>query len=197
MRIEREFKLNEFFPIMFEGSKSLVFLRSKLVAHWIKKHKMLSKDLKRRIMLSISGVNGCVMCSWVHTKKALSSGMEVSDIKNVLSGQYDHVPNDQLIAILYAEHYAETKEKPSLESLNRLVTEYGKDKAMCIQSICNVITMTTTLGITFAGFRNRLLFKKSYNKFYRELTMLLSMISIFPILYLYHWILQLSNLQKK
>lgn len=33
MRIEREFKLNEFFPIMFEGSKSLVFLRSKLVAH--------------------------------------------------------------------------------------------------------------------------------------------------------------------
>lgn len=123
--------------------------------------------------------------------------MEVSDIKNVLSGQYDHVPNDQLIAILYAEHYAETKENPSSESLDRLLAEYGKDKAMCIQSICNVITMTTTLGITFAGFRNRLLFKKSYNKFYREITMLLSMIAIFPILYIYNSILGLSNLQKK
>lgn len=186
MRQEREFTLKEFFPIMLEGNKSLVFLRSKLVSHWIKKHKILSKDLKSSIMLAVSSVNGCTMCSWVHTKKALSSGMEVSDIKNILSGQYDHVPNDQLIAILYAEHYAETKENPSLESLKRLVAEYGQDKAMVIQSLCHIITMTTTLGITFTGFRNRLLFKKSYNKFYRELIIFCSMVFLFPPLYLYH-----------
>mgnify|MGYP000692557529 CR=1 FL=1 len=71
---ERIFKIKEQVRNIYNASKSFVILKAS------KKYKLMNKQLKERIMLSITEVNGCSLCSYVHTRAALSSGMTRENI---------------------------------------------------------------------------------------------------------------------
>ncbi len=73
--------------------------------------KKISFDFKERLMLAVTEVNGCPMCSYFHVEQALKSGMDDSQIKNLLSGSLENVPDEEVKAILFAQHYAEKKGK--------------------------------------------------------------------------------------
>lgn len=69
----------------------------------------LSGAFRERLMLAVTEVNGCGMCSYIHSREALRAGVSRDEIKHILNGLHDDVPADQLPAVLYAQHWAETQ----------------------------------------------------------------------------------------
>ena len=46
----------------------------------------MNKAFLERIMLAVTEVNGCAMCSYFHTRVALESGFSSEEIRNILGG---------------------------------------------------------------------------------------------------------------
>nr|WP_237713710.1 carboxymuconolactone decarboxylase family protein [Rhodococcus sp. P14] len=63
-------------------------------------------------MLAVTEVNGCGACSYAHTKIALGAGMSSAEIRNILAGVLDDVPDSEVAAVLFAQHYADTRATP-------------------------------------------------------------------------------------
>jgi AhpD family alkylhydroperoxidase len=150
----------------------------------------MNGKLKERIMLAVTYVNGCAMCSFVHTKKALSSGMKDFQITNILSGNYDHIPKEDAVAALFGEHFAATHESPDIEAITRLIDEYGNQKAELIMAACQVITMTNGMGIALDDFYHRLKFKRrKSSKIFIEILNPFMTLTLFIPFVLYFYIL--------
>ena len=178
----RSFSIQESVPIMYRASRSIPLIRS------FSKNKRINKAFRERIMLAISGVNGCAMCSFVHTKLALAEGISAEQIKQLLGGEFNDIPAAEAVGVLYAQSYAAGNEVIDPDSFQRLVDEYGDDKAYCILQVCQIITFTTVMGITLDGIKQRLTLKKSHNHFVAELVILFLIFTAFPLMLLYHFI---------
>nr|AMP56545.1 hypothetical protein [uncultured bacterium] len=55
--------------------------------------------------------------------------MDSDDIRQMLSGDYDGAPDDELPAVLFAQHYADTGGNPDPEAWVAVEKEYGPDLA--------------------------------------------------------------------
>lgn len=108
-----------------------------------------------RIMLAVTEVNKCPMCSYAHTKIALEAGMSAREIENMLQGVLLDVPKEEMPAILFAQHFADTRGKPSKESLRTLVNIYGLDKARGILGGIRSIMVGNAYGIAWGSFMGR------------------------------------------
>ena len=64
---------------------------------------VLKQDSKERVMLAVTQVNHCTMCSFAHTQMALESGMSQEEIAMLLSGEYDRVPLDDCTSLIHIE----------------------------------------------------------------------------------------------
>lgn len=178
----RVFRVREQLSNIVLGSKSFIVLK------YHRKSGLMNKKLKERIMLAITEVNGCSMCSYVHTQIALSSGMSKEDIAKILNGDTTTIPDSDAVAVMFAQEFAYTKENPSTESYNRLVSEYGKKKANLIVAACHMITMTNGMGTSMDYLYNRLRFKryKKSNILVELLNPLLTML-LFPPLTIFNF----------
>ncbi|ABY94367.1 alkylhydroperoxidase AhpD family core domain-containing protein [Thermoanaerobacter thermohydrosulfuricus] len=116
----------------------------------------LSKDFMERIMLAVTQVNGCPYCSYFHAKEALKSGMSKEEIKNLLNGEFGDVPEDQVVALMFAEHYAETAGHPDPDAYKRLLETYGEDYTYSIMNAIRAIMVGNTHGNAFHALRRRL-----------------------------------------
>lgn len=121
-----------------------------------KKRVKLSKDFVERIMLAVTQVNGCPYCSYFHAKEALRAGMSNEEVKKLLSGEFGDVPDDQLAALLFAEHYAETAGNFDEEAYKKLVETYGEDYTYSIMRAIRAIMVRNTHGNAFSALVNRL-----------------------------------------
>ena len=180
----RVFQINEQVTHIYQASKAFVLLKTR------KPKSIITKQFKERIMLAITEVNGCEMCSFIHTKIALNSGMSIDEIRSLLGGTH-LTKKEEAIAIIFAQQYAYTKETPSKEAISRLVEEYGFKKAELILGLCAIITMTNGMGTSMDYFYRRLRFRryKKSNVLLEILNPLLTMI-LFPTLVLYHYFIQ-------
>lgn len=151
----RVFKVREQVRNIRTGAKGFVLLRTS------RKYRIFNKKLKERIMLAVTEVNGCSMCSYVHTKVALESGMDAECIQGILGGDTSMIPVEDAVAVMFAQDYAASKENPSTESLQRIVEEYGKDKADLIVAACRMITMTNGMGTSMEYLWDRIKFKRN------------------------------------
>lgn len=142
----------------------------------------LSDTFIKRIMLAVTEVNGCEMCSYVHTKQALEMGMKEDEINHILTGDVDQIPEDEAKAIMFAQHYAESRGNPSEASWNEIVATYGEAKALGILGAIRMITFGNSFGIALSAFRSRLKGKsiESSSLFY-EITMFASLIPLLPL----------------
>lgn len=155
MSLNEKRKFNLFEHVVITYRASLGFLYNKLY----KKQNGMNFKFKERIMLAVTEVNGCVMCSYVHTKLSLKAGLTNEDIKNILSGDLEGVPADESLAVLFAKDYAYNKEKIDPEFYQKLESTYGIRKARAILGAIEFITMTNSMGISMALFKNTLSFK--------------------------------------
>ena len=136
--------------------KSLVLLfRSLKYIRVNRRKKLVSPQFKERIMLAVTEVNGCEACSYMHTKFALEEGMSPEEVSAILGGELENIPEDELVGILFAQHYADQKGKSSKESWQRLVGEYGQERAMVILSMIRMMQVGNIYGMAVSAIRDR------------------------------------------
>ncbi|MFA9423974.1 MAG: carboxymuconolactone decarboxylase family protein [Sedimentibacter sp.] len=121
-----------------------------------KKKNEIDQQFMERIMLAVTEVNGCAVCSYAHTKMALEAGLSDTEIKNMLAGISDDTPAQEIQAIMFAQHYADSRGVPSKKSWERVVETYGLPKAEGILGAIRVIMMGNVYGIPWSSFFNRL-----------------------------------------
>ncbi|WP_347488409.1 carboxymuconolactone decarboxylase family protein [Desulfoscipio sp. XC116] len=147
-----------------------------------KKKKELSPQFIERIMLAVTEVNNCAVCSYVHTKMALEKGMGDDEIRKILAGVMDDVPSDEVAAVMFAQHYADTGGNPAIESWQCIVETYGMSKAKGILGTICTIMLGNTYGIVWSSLFNRLRGKPDQrsNLLY-EVSMIITGIIFLPI----------------
>ena len=104
------FSVFELYQIMTLAFRSIPLLQKAKAAG------KMDKAFLERIMLAVTKVNGCAMCSYYHTKVALEEGFRAEEIRAMLGGDFADVPTEQLSGVLFAQHYADQRGKPSRES---------------------------------------------------------------------------------
>lgn len=147
-----------------------------------KEKKLVSNQFKERIMLAVTEVNGCEACSYAHTKFALEEGMSQEEISSILSGEMGVIPEEETVAIFFAQHYTDQNGKSSKESWQRLVDEYGFEKSMVILAIIRMMISGNIYGIAVSAMQTRLKGKPSgKTSLFYEITMLISFILYLPL----------------
>ncbi|TFG20005.1 MAG: carboxymuconolactone decarboxylase family protein [Promethearchaeota archaeon] len=115
----------------------------------------LSKEFLERIMLAVTSVNECRYCTYYHTKIALESGCSDDEIRGILGGDFSCAVQEELPALAFAQHFAESHEQPSRKALKQLVKVYGIEKSQQIITACRMITMGNLFGNTLDAYIHR------------------------------------------
>jgi len=117
--------------------------------------KTLPPSFRERLMLAVTSVYGCSICTWIHTREALRRGVDREEVAGLLAGSVDDCPADEAIGVLYAQHWADSDARPDPEAVERLERTYGTDKAELINT---TLRMVRVGNLTYNTWR-RLLYK--------------------------------------
>jgi AhpD family alkylhydroperoxidase len=146
--------IKELFVDLFFPIKNMKRLRE------VKKRGLLSPAFQERLMLAVTAVNGCRYCSYFHTKQALKSGIPPPEISRLLSGDIDACPEDEAVAVIYAQHWAESDAHPDPEAFEGLQRAYGVEKTESIHLMLRMIRIGNLMGNTL----DYLLYRISFGK---------------------------------
>jgi AhpD family alkylhydroperoxidase len=128
------------------------------------KNANLGEQFMEKIMTVVTAVNGCVYCSWFHAKQAAQSGISQEEITNMLKLQFStDAKENEITALLFAQHYAETDRNPDEEMTKKLNDFYGETTASHIVLFIRMIYFGNLGGNTFDAFISRLKGKKAPN----------------------------------
>ncbi len=143
------YSLREIYMIVYNGIRSAPYMSK------AKRNNELNSEFIERIMLAVTEVNGCELCSYAHTKMALEAGMSSEEIQHMLLGVMTEVPSNELQAIMFAQHYADSRGKPSKETWDRIIESYGLTKSYGILGAIRIIMIGNVYGIPWGSFFNR------------------------------------------
>ncbi|GAB1403537.1 MAG: carboxymuconolactone decarboxylase family protein [Lentimicrobiaceae bacterium] len=147
-----------------------------------KKSGLVDLHFIERLQLAVTEVNGCAVCSYAHTTMALRQGMSNEEISSFLSGSDSHIKPEEAKAIMFAQHFADTRGYPQEDTYEAIVAEYGSEKAGIILSAVQVMLAGNMFGIPFSAYlsrRNGKPFKGS--SLWYEMGMLIGGILVLPI----------------
>jgi AhpD family alkylhydroperoxidase len=119
---------------------------------------MISPAFRERLMLAVTGVNKCRWCTYAHTKEALKSGVDREEINKLLSADFKGCPPDEIPAILYAHHWAESNANPDTEAETKLRDTYGESKADAIHLVLRTIRAGNLSGNSLDYFLYKISF---------------------------------------
>lgn len=120
-----------------------------------RRKKIVDQKFIERLMLATTEVNGCDVCSYAHTQMALKEGFSKEEINSFLTGSEAYVKEEEAIAILFAQHVADTMGNPDAETYDRLIKEYGVQKAQIMKAAITVMMMGNISGIPLSAFLRR------------------------------------------
>ncbi len=106
-------------------------------------------ELRERLMLTVTQVNGCRYCAQYHSKLALEGGLTQDEVTELLAGIVDHCPPEEAIAVFYAQHWAEQEGKPDAGAQLKLIETYGEEKAAAIEVLLRMIKVGNYAGNTW------------------------------------------------
>lgn len=121
--------------------------------------KRISRPFAEKIMLATTAVNQCLLCARFHSEMAYQSGVDRSEVLSLLNMDLEgRVSSDyEFTALLYAQHYAETRRKPEPNMTQRLYNDYGREKADDIILIIRLIIFANLSGNTFSALASRIM----------------------------------------
>ncbi|MDD3891143.1 MAG: carboxymuconolactone decarboxylase family protein [Bacteroidales bacterium] len=189
---KRKFSLWELYRSMVYAPRAM----SKLIGN--KKSKLLDPHFVERLQLAVTEVNGCAACSYQHTQMALQQGMSNEEINIFLSGAGDFTKPEEAKAIMFAQHFADSRGFPKKYAYEAIVEEYGQKEAIIILSACQMMIAGNMYGIPFSAFLSRLHGKpyKGSSLFY-ELGMLIVGFILMPIAIINGFLMGLIGLSNK
>ena len=184
---------------LWELYRSFVFApraMSKLIGN--NKSKLVDNHFVERLQLAVTEVNGCAACSYQHTKMALQQGMSNEEINSFLSGGGDFTKPEEAKAIMFAQHFADSRGFPKKYAYDSIVKEYGKKEALVILSAAQTMIAGNMYGIPFSAFLSRLHGKpyKGSSLFY-ELGMLIIGVLSLPIAIIHGFLRAMIGLPNK
>ena len=151
----------------------------------------VSKAFSERIMLAVTNVNKCRYCDYGHSRAALAAGVTPEDIERLAAGEFEQLPQEEIVALYFAQHFAETGGNPDGDSWQKLVDTYGEDMARDIMAYIRMITIGNLSGNTLDAFLSRLKFNPAPDSSLgQELGVLLGGFVIIPYEFLKHVILK-------
>lgn len=183
------YTLSEFYITLRNGLRTFKYMVKN------KKNHLMAPEFTERIMLAVTEVNGCEVCSYAHAKIALEQGMSSDEIGMILSGNTESIPAEEAAAIYFAQHYADTKGNPSQAAWQQVVDIYGMTKALGILGAIRMMMIGNAYGIAISAFRSRLkgtAIEKTGLLY--EITMILSVIIFLPLAFLHCLILDLMRM---
>lgn len=83
---------------------------------------------RERLMLAVTAVNDCRYCSYFHAQEALKANLSETEIQTLLTGTVENVPAEELPALLYAQHWAESDAKPDPAARQTLIIPTAKKR---------------------------------------------------------------------
>ena len=142
------------------GKDISFMIKNRKKVSMIMKGNLISPSFRERLMLSVTAVNNCRICSYVHTKQALLSGRSKEETEMLLNGVIDNCPDKEIAALFYAQHWADTDANPDPKAKQKLVGTYGKDTAEVIELVLRVIRAGNLVGNTWDYFLYRFSFSR-------------------------------------
>ena len=118
----------------------------------------LDAAFRERLMLAVTAVNGCSYCSYAHARQALVEGVDSDEIKALQDGVVKNSPKEELPALLYAQHWAETGGNIDPVARERIIELYNEDTVQAIELTLRTIQMGNLLGNTLDYVLYRLSF---------------------------------------
>lgn len=107
---------------------------------------LISPAFRERLMLAVTAVDGCRYCSYFHARQALKSGLAPQEINQLLSGDVDNCPEAESVAVIYAQHWAESNARPDPEVVRKLEQTYGIKRSESIHLMLRMIQMGNLMG---------------------------------------------------
>lgn len=135
--------------------------------------------------MAVTEVNGCRYCSYFHAQLALKTGMDKDEIERTLLGDFNDAPHEEVAALYFAQHYAESGGKPNEEAVQCMVDYYGKPVVRNILAYIRAIMIGNAWGNMFDALRMR--FKGKPNKdttLFKELGVVLGSVFMIPVIFM-------------
>jgi AhpD family alkylhydroperoxidase len=138
------------------ASDVLYLARNMVRINRMKSRGLISPAFRERLMLAVTAVYGCRYCSYFHAKQGLKSGLGQEEAAALLSGSLETCPPEEAIALLYAQHWAESNANPDTEALQRLEDTYGTEKVKAINLLLRMVRVGNLAGNLWDYFLYRL-----------------------------------------
>ena len=120
---------------------------------------MIDSTFRERLMMAVTEVNGCRYCRKFHVGQAKQAGITIEEITEYLKGNIpESIPEEQKLAVCYAQHWAETDRQPDPDYVNQVKETYGEDGFHAIGMVLRMIWMGNLMGNTVDYFLHRISF---------------------------------------
>ncbi len=119
---------------------------------------IIDSEFRQRLMMAVTEVNGCRYCSYYHSKLALKAGISQEELDSLLAGELKDCPEEELLALVYAQHWTEKRGQPDQEMTDKIKNQYGEQKSEIIKLAVRMINFGNLSGNSF----DYLLYKLSF-----------------------------------
>ncbi len=155
-------------PAAFAGDLRAITARSDQMKE-LMRGDIIDAAFRERLMLAVTAVNGCRYCSWAHARQALVTGITGDEVKALLTGEVADSPDEELPALLYAQHWAESGGQPEPVARVHLVETYNEATVQAIELALRTIQWGHLSGNTFDYILYRLSFGRLGGEFVRPM----------------------------
>jgi AhpD family alkylhydroperoxidase len=122
---------------------------------------LITAAFRERLMLAVTEVNQCRYCRKFHVGQAREAGISTGEITQYLKGTIpEDIPEDQKLAVCFAQHWAESETIPDLEFQAQVIQAYGEKGFQAMSIVLRMIWMGNLMGNT----ADYLLYKISFGK---------------------------------
>ncbi|MDO9495851.1 MAG: carboxymuconolactone decarboxylase family protein [Nocardioides sp.] len=145
---KKHYSVREIYAITYQAVRTARFMRRTRLGR--------DRQFTERIMLTVTEVNGCELCSYAHARIALDAGLSHAEVRALLGGSSAGVPDHQLPALAFAQHYADTRGHPDPLAWQDVVDTYGEHEALGALAAVRVMMWGNAAGIPLSSLRSRL-----------------------------------------
>lgn len=110
-----------------------------------------SKVLREKVMLGVTAINNCRFCAWGHSHWAISQGVPLEEVNQILSNQDGSLKASdpaEAAAILFGQHYAEHLDTIDPDAVKNLRNYFSEAEVREIVGYVYFITFTNLSGNT-------------------------------------------------
>ena len=106
-----------------------------------------SRAMREKVMLGVTSVNDCRWCSWLHSGIALKHGVDLAELQSLLDrSTFGAVDEREATAVLFAQHFAETRRRPTPAARLALARQFTPWQRMEIMAWIHFIYFANLSG---------------------------------------------------